>query len=1232
MKTLTRPAAPLASALMLLLSGDALWAQATTQPANATNNSAVTEDEEELITLTPFEVSAGNESGYTAATTLAGNRLNTELRDLGNAVSVVTSQFMKDIAATNNETLLQYTTNTEVGNIQGNFTGLGDSAQLNETDRFRNPNQNTRVRGLTSADNTRDYFLTNIPWEGYNVDRVDLQRGPNSILFGQGSPAGIINNGTKQARFKNSNEVELRYGRWGSYRGMLDINRVLIRDELALRVIGVYNDEQFQQDPAYQLDKRIFGTTRWEPGFLKKGGARTVVRANFEAGDRRSNRPRTLPPYDFITPWFYSGTYQGRFANGDPRTFNNLNRETFNAFQLQDDNTGRPNHGQARPSINGGPNAGQPNPAFNPWIGNFGQSFGGPLAYWGSPTGAPQYWLQEIRTDRGIGTNGAIDRSIGGYAFHRMGGIAPYFTYARNANLPFSEFGVYKNRSLTDPTVFDFYNNLLEGPNKKEWADFNVFNVSLAQTFFEDRIGFEAVYNREDYKDGQLSFLTDTRQAINIDFMSVYNNGTPAGANGEPFQNGTPNPNVGRAFITDSGQGGNNTLDSEREAARVTVFGRHDFTQGGERGWVRRLLGSHTVTGLYAQDSQRTDSRSFQRWAVLDPEFRTFLGNTAQMRFTDNALAVNPVVYLGPSLANRTTASGAMIPGLKQVITPVSGTIRAFDSTWNAPGVDPAAPWENEYYPVGNASRMSTQSENPANYVGWRDVPLRIADAEKGDRDALTTSAELRRFRTMSRAAVWQGHFWDNSIVATAGIRKDVAKRWNFRRQSGQNAGIAGSGVSQFGQIDLGPTYSLPSNPSNRLEVTSKSWMVVGHLTNFIGDRSPIRVSAFYNKSENFQPEAGRVDIYGEEIAPPKGETTDQGLLFETKDGKYSFRINKYKTVATNASSNALGGSWFIGASQAWAGNWANRFEFDWQGDTIDRAAINPDPTRTEYNYGPGPGETLADAQRREAAAIAAWRSWQKSVDPRFYKAWGINLNDPTRSITSSQPTGFQLTEDSESKGWEYEFSAVPVKNWRITFNAAQTKATRKNIGGKALADFIAAYEKALTTTAAGDLRIWWGGAGNETTLFQWRNNVGSEYAQRRLQEGTNVPELREWRFNMITNYDFDRGFLKGVNVGGGVRWQDEIVIGYRPVAGPNNTISFDIANPYMGPSETNFDFWIGYGRRIAKNIDWRIQLNVRNAFEDDSLIPITTQPDGTPAAYRIAPTQVWTVTNTFKF
>lgn len=1231
---------PVAFTLALLLLTSPTWAQTTTEATAA-------ETEDEVIVLSPFEVSADEQTGYSAATTLAGNRLNTDLRDIGNAVSVITSQFLKDIGATNNETLLQYTTGTEVGNIYGNFAGVGDGANLNESNKFANPNQNTRVRGLTAADNTRDFFMTDIPWDGYNVDRVDMQRGANSILFGQGSPAGIINTASRQAAFKDSNQIVARYGSFGSARGTIDINRVLIKGELAIRLNGLYNEEKFKQEPAFSRDKRIFGATRWEPAFLKKGGARTIFKANYEAGEVRSNRPRSLPPIDNITPWFYTGTYAGRNVTNANATYNNLNRATYIPSQLQDDNTGRPDHGQMRPSWNFAPVSGQPNPYFQPWLGNFGQQFGGPMAYFDGTSPSPaSYWVAEPTFNRGINSLGAIDGTVGGMPYQRPASIAPYDQFARQARLPFSEFGVYKQRSLTDASVFDFYNNLLDGPNKREWQDFRHFTVSLAQTFFDDRVGFDLSYNKENYRNGQLSLLADSRQAIYIDVNSVYGDGTgdPGLTGGEPFSNGTPNPNVGRAFVTDNGQFGNNSYRSEMENTRVTAFATHDFTRGGNRSWVARLLGQHTLTALAGKDRQYTDRRNWQQYGT-DDVYRAFVNlPDANAKFTDNAFVPNTVIYLGPSLASRSSASGANLPRIMHTFMPMSGSVRTFDSTWNrssdptsATFENPADPWYYGYYlpnnpingdPVG--AYTSTQSENPANYVGWRNVPMRLLKSEEGYRDYLTTSARLTKSQVSSKVAVWQAKLWDNALVGTYGVRKDVAKSW----QHSQDTNSASS--DRYGHLDLSPNvYRLPGN-YNRLEVTSRSWSAVAHLTQFIGDRSPIRVSLFYSKSENFQPAANRVDVYGVPIAAPSGDTTDKGVLLETRDGKYSLKINKYDTKSLNASSTALGGAWFIGASQSWSANWVNIFEHNIRnGNNITGQDPAPDPTNSRYNYGPAPGETLEQAQAREASVIAAWRSWQASVDPRFYSAWQMNLNDLTRDVTSTTPQGFAITEDSISKGYEIEFSAMPTKNWRLTMNATKTEAIRTNIGGANLTEFIEAYQTQLRTGpgGVGDLRIWWGGAGNETALFQWNNNIGSEYTQRKLQEGTNVPEMREWRFNAVSNYDFDQGILKGFNVGVGIRYESDIIIGYRPIAGATQyEVSFDLANPYKGPAETNYDFWVGYNRKISRNINWQIQLNVRNAFVGNELIPVTVQPDGGPAGYRIRPPQTWTITNTFNF
>lgn len=180
-------------------------------------------DQEEVITLSPFEVNSEAETGYVATETLAGTRVRTDLRDIASSLSVVTVHFLQDAGATSNQTLLPYQVSTEVGGSFGNFAGVGNTQSANESGMLANPNSNTRVRGSDSADNTRDYFRSNIPWDSYLVDRVDMQRGPNSILFGVGSPAGIVNVTTIGARLnKNSGKVEATFDSNGSQRYGID--------------------------------------------------------------------------------------------------------------------------------------------------------------------------------------------------------------------------------------------------------------------------------------------------------------------------------------------------------------------------------------------------------------------------------------------------------------------------------------------------------------------------------------------------------------------------------------------------------------------------------------------------------------------------------------------------------------------------------------------------------------------------------------------------------------------------------------------------------------------------------------------------------------------------------------------------------------------------------------------------------------------------------------------------
>src|SRR5687767_15956527 len=83
---------------------------------------------DEPIALSPFQVTAEDDTGYRATNTLDGSRLNTPLRDTPGAISVFTKDFIDDLGATDIQQLLRYDTNAEESHQDAEFSGVGNQA------------------------------------------------------------------------------------------------------------------------------------------------------------------------------------------------------------------------------------------------------------------------------------------------------------------------------------------------------------------------------------------------------------------------------------------------------------------------------------------------------------------------------------------------------------------------------------------------------------------------------------------------------------------------------------------------------------------------------------------------------------------------------------------------------------------------------------------------------------------------------------------------------------------------------------------------------------------------------------------------------------------------------------------------------------------------------------------------------------------------------------------------
>jgi outer membrane receptor protein involved in Fe transport len=244
----------------------------------------------DTISLSPFVVATEKDTGYAATSTLAGSRLNTDLKDTPAAISVMTREFLIDIGAVNVTEALGYGLNTEkdFSDFTGNVLYSNDLA--------------IQMRGFVGASLGRNYFNWFGSHDSYNVERLDFSRGPNSILFGVGGPGGIINTTTKQARIgRDRTEVQYRVGSWDDHRATLDVNRSL-GDKLAVRVNGVWHDKESWRDFEYQ--DRLGGAFALTYRPFKN----TIVRIDSEYSDIKENKAQPWPAADRISPWLNAGS------------------------------------------------------------------------------------------------------------------------------------------------------------------------------------------------------------------------------------------------------------------------------------------------------------------------------------------------------------------------------------------------------------------------------------------------------------------------------------------------------------------------------------------------------------------------------------------------------------------------------------------------------------------------------------------------------------------------------------------------------------------------------------------------------------------------------------------------------------------------------------------------------------------------------------------------------------
>ncbi|WP_289501419.1 TonB-dependent receptor plug domain-containing protein [Gloeocapsopsis sp. IPPAS B-1203] len=203
----------------------------------------VSEEDNDAIQVV---VTGEQESGYAADNATTATRTDTPLRDIPQSIQVIPKQVLVD------QQVIQL--RDAVRNISG----------VVEANTFGNTRDTFIIRGFEQGvilqdglrgfrNNTQSSFI-----ESANVERIEVLKGPASVLYGTLEPGGVINVITEQPLEFPFYSIELQGGNFGLIRPSIDLSGSLNPDgTLLYRLNAVYENGNSFRDFDQNIE-RIF--------------------------------------------------------------------------------------------------------------------------------------------------------------------------------------------------------------------------------------------------------------------------------------------------------------------------------------------------------------------------------------------------------------------------------------------------------------------------------------------------------------------------------------------------------------------------------------------------------------------------------------------------------------------------------------------------------------------------------------------------------------------------------------------------------------------------------------------------------------------------------------------------------------------------------------------------------------------------------------------------------------
>lgn len=249
---------------------------------------------------------------YVASRTATGTKTDTPISEVPQSISVVTEKQMKQRGVQSVGEAVAYSAGAAV-NLRGDTAGLGGDA--------------IALRGFggngTAGTSYNEYWDglrmsgTNYVTSGlasYLYERVEIMRGPSSVLYGQNQPGGVINRVSKRPDPDAKNEVQVQYGSFNSKEVDFDLGgAVTDNGRMSYRLVGVVLDEDAQMDYSGLDRKSLQGSVT----LLPSDDTTLTLQANYQYDDVPGKFWHPVPAVGTITNSPY-GTISRSTFTGDP--------------------------------------------------------------------------------------------------------------------------------------------------------------------------------------------------------------------------------------------------------------------------------------------------------------------------------------------------------------------------------------------------------------------------------------------------------------------------------------------------------------------------------------------------------------------------------------------------------------------------------------------------------------------------------------------------------------------------------------------------------------------------------------------------------------------------------------------------------------------------------------------------------------------------------------------------